>query len=35
MGTTMNKDGVYRISNTHHNMLVVVGCNSLGYTYGE
>jgi hypothetical protein len=22
----MNKDGVYRISNTH-NMLVVVGCN--------
>ncbi|XP_048548881.1 wall-associated receptor kinase 2-like [Triticum urartu] len=29
--TTMNKDGVYRISNTH-NMLVVVGCNTFGFT---
>nr|XP_045086272.1 wall-associated receptor kinase 2 [Aegilops tauschii subsp. strangulata] len=28
--TTMNKDGVYRISNTH-NMLVVVGCNTVGF----
>ncbi|VAH00435.1 unnamed protein product [Triticum turgidum subsp. durum] len=29
--TEMNKDGVYRISNTH-NMLVVVGCNTMAYT---
>ncbi|XP_044978765.1 wall-associated receptor kinase 2-like [Hordeum vulgare subsp. vulgare] len=29
--TTMNKDGVYRISHTH-NMLVVNGCNTMGYT---
>ncbi|XP_044436064.1 wall-associated receptor kinase 2-like [Triticum aestivum] len=28
--TTMNNDGVYRISNTH-NMLVVIGCNTMGY----
>ncbi|VAH01395.1 unnamed protein product [Triticum turgidum subsp. durum] len=29
--TEMNKDGVYRISNTH-NMLVVLGCNTFAYT---
>lgn len=29
-----NNDGVYRISNTH-NQVVVVGCNSLGYTRGQ
>ncbi|CAM0958722.1 unnamed protein product [Alopecurus aequalis] len=29
--TKMNKDGVYRISSTH-NMLVVLGCNTMGYT---
>ncbi|XP_051211537.1 wall-associated receptor kinase 2-like [Lolium perenne] len=29
--TNMNKDGVYRISNTH-NMLVVLGCNTFGFT---
>ncbi|KAI5020963.1 hypothetical protein ZWY2020_054373 [Hordeum vulgare] len=29
--TTMNKEGVYRISHTH-NMLVVNGCNTMGYT---
>ncbi|KAM0831443.1 hypothetical protein ACQ4PT_065533 [Festuca glaucescens] len=29
--TDMNKDGVYRISNTH-NMLVVLGCNTFGFT---
>ncbi|CAM0958721.1 unnamed protein product [Alopecurus aequalis] len=29
--TDMNKDGVYRISSTH-NMLVVLGCNTMGYT---
>ncbi|XP_006662269.2 wall-associated receptor kinase 2-like [Oryza brachyantha] len=29
--TEMNRHGVYRISNTN-NMLVVVGCNTLGYT---
>ncbi|XBJ13612.1 hypothetical protein VPH35_005761 [Triticum aestivum] len=28
--TTMNKDGVYRISNTH-NKLVVLGCNTVGF----
>ncbi|KQJ81796.1 wall-associated receptor kinase 2 [Brachypodium distachyon] len=32
--TKMNKDGVYRISNTQ-NMLVVIGCNSLGMTASE
>jgi hypothetical protein len=30
----MNKDGVYRISNTH-NMLVVIGCNTVAYTASE
>uniref|UniRef100_A0A0E0M6I8 Protein kinase domain-containing protein n=1 Tax=Oryza punctata TaxID=4537 RepID=A0A0E0M6I8_ORYPU len=29
--TEMNRDGVYRISNTH-NMLVVLGCNTVGFT---
>ncbi|XP_025876521.1 wall-associated receptor kinase 2 [Oryza sativa Japonica Group] len=29
--TEMNRGGVYRISNTH-NMLVVLGCNTVGYT---
>jgi hypothetical protein len=29
--TKMNKDGVYRISNTQ-NMLVVLGCNTFGFT---
>ncbi|XP_048565392.1 wall-associated receptor kinase 2-like [Triticum urartu] len=29
--TEMNKDGVYRISNTH-NELVVLGCNTMAYT---
>ncbi|XBJ21721.1 hypothetical protein VPH35_000227 [Triticum aestivum] len=32
--TTMNNDGVYRISNTH-NMLVVVGCNTLGFALSK
>ncbi|VAH00429.1 unnamed protein product [Triticum turgidum subsp. durum] len=32
--TTMNNDGVYRISNTH-NMLVVVGCNTMGFALSK
>jgi len=32
--TKMNGDGVYRISSTH-NMLVVIGCNTVGFTASE
>ena len=33
-GVQFNKEGVYRISNTH-NQLVVVGCNTLGYIQSQ